>query len=245
MIEDTLAVATADGVMQTFLARPERGPPRPLLIFYMDAPGIREELRDMARRLAATGYCVALPNLYYREGVMELGAFTGAAGAAVRTRMMALMGTLTIPMVMADTDALLAAVGGMSAQGPMGCLGYCMSGQYAVNAAARHPDRVRAAASLYGVRLVTDEPDSPHRAAARSRARLYFACAEHDSYAPLDMVRTLDQTLRAHGADAEVEIYPGVEHGFAFPGRPAYDRAAAERHWERLHALFDGTLRAS
>ena len=34
----------------------------------MDAHGIREELKDMARRLGTVGYYVLLPNLYYRAG---------------------------------------------------------------------------------------------------------------------------------------------------------------------------------
>ncbi len=245
MIEATLPVQTKDGVMDVFVCRPERGPPRPLLIFYMDAPGIREELRDMSRRLASAGWCVALPNLYYREGVCELGDFVGERGAEVRKKMMALMETLTIAMVMSDTDALIAATNAIAAPGPMGCLGYCMSGQHAISAAARYPERVRAAASIYGVRLVTDQADSPHLAARAAKAKLYFACAQHDAWAPLDMVSALDASLKADGVDAEVELYEGVEHGFAFPGRPAYDRRAAERHWERLHALFDGAVRGA
>ena len=48
----------------------------------MDAPAIREELRDMARRLATSGYYVMLPNIYYRSGVMELGADQPRSGIA-------------------------------------------------------------------------------------------------------------------------------------------------------------------
>jgi carboxymethylenebutenolidase len=119
-----------------------------------------------------------------------------------------------------------------------------MSGQYAINAAARHPERIKCAASLYGVQLVTDAPDSPHLAAQKADAELYFACAEHDSYAPLEMVQALDASLKAGTQKAEVELYPGVHHGFAFPQRGAvYDKPAAERHWERLFALWDRTLR--
>jgi carboxymethylenebutenolidase len=113
-----------------------------------------------------------------------------------------------------------------------------MSGQFAINAAARHPERFKAAASIYGVRLVTERDDSPHLVAAKAKAQLYFACAETDRWAPLPMVEALRVALAESGADAEVEIYPGVEHGFAFPQRAAYDQAAAERHWERLFALF-------
>jgi carboxymethylenebutenolidase len=118
-----------------------------------------------------------------------------------------------------------------------------MSGQYAVNAAARHPERIACAASLYGVQLVTDAPDSPHLAAQKAPAEFYFACAEHDTYAPLEMVEALAASLKQAGANAEVEIYHGVHHGFAFPQRGAvYDKPAAERHWERLFALFARNL---
>jgi carboxymethylenebutenolidase len=225
--------------MNTFICHPERGA-HPAVIFFMDAPGIREELRDMARRLASAGYYVMLPNLYYRAGVEELGAFTGEAWAGARERIFALMGKLNIPMVMEDTAALLAhtKTDPAASPGPAGCVGYCMSGQYAISAAATYPDRIAAAASIYGTRLMTDTPDSPHLAARRARAEFYIGCAEIDEYAPVEFVAALRESLQNCGVEAEIEIYPGVGHGFAFPGRDAYNRAAAERHWERLFALF-------
>lgn len=246
MIERTVEIPTRHGATTTFICHPERGGPHPLIIFYMDAPAIREELRDMVRRLASVGYYVMLPNLYYRAGVLELGAFAGPGDVATRERMMGLMNSLSIEMIMVDTDALLAFVGGQDAasSGPAGAVGYCMSGQFAINAAARHPDRFAAAASIYGVRLVTDEADSPHLMAARAQAELYFACAETDHWAPLPMVEALATAVADPAIKAEVEIYGGVEHGFAFPGRAAYNREAAERHWERLFALFARRLHA-
>ncbi len=113
-----------------------------------------------------------------------------------------------------------------------------MSGQAAISAAARHPDRVRAAASIYGVRLKTDRPDSPDLAARRARAEIYVAWAETDHYAPLEELAPFEASLREGGVKAEVELYRGAEHCFAFPERPAYNRDAAERHWERLFALY-------
>ena len=77
------------------------------------------------------------------------------------------------------------------------------------------------------------------------RDGLYFAVAEIDHWAPSDVVEALRQELSRNGANAELELYPGVEHGFAFPSRDAYDRNAAERHWERLHPLFRRTLSSS
>jgi carboxymethylenebutenolidase len=241
MIEQTLDIPTREGATTTFVVHPERGGPHPVVIFYMDAPAIREELRDMCRRIASVGYFVVLPNLYYRSGVLELGPLTDETA---RARMFGLMDSLTIPGIMQDTEALIAWIDsqGPARPGSIGTVGYCMSGQYALNAAVNIPGRVTAAASIYGVRLVTEAPDSPHLAAGVTKAELYVACAEIDRWAPLEMVAELTQILAESGAKAEVELYPGVEHGFAFPQRAAYDRDAAERHWERLFALFRRNL---
>jgi carboxymethylenebutenolidase len=243
MIERQLTLKTAAGEMSTFVCHPERGL-HPVVIFYMDAPGIREELRDMCRRIASVGYYVMLPNLYYRSDAEEMGPFVGPDYAPVRERFMKLKDTLNIGLVMQDTDTLVSFADSDAAasKGPMGSVGYCMSGQYAIGAAARYPDRFKAAASFYGVTLMTDRPDSAHLAARRATAEIYVACAESDHYVPLTTVALLRESLAEGGVNAEVEIYPGVEHGFAFPQRPAYNRAAAERHWERLFALLRRNL---
>ena len=236
MIERQIDIPTADGATTTFICHPERGGPHPPILFFMDAPAIREELRDMARRLGTAGYYVMLPNLYYRAGVMELGSL---AEPGMRDRMFGYMNGLSIDMVMSDARALIdfADADPAARPGSIGALGYCMSGQFAINAAGTFPDRVAAAASLYGVLLVTDKADSPHLMARKAKAELYFGCAETDHYAPMEMVEALTASL-ADRPLTEVELYPGVEHGFAFPQRPAYDKTAAERHWERLLALY-------
>jgi carboxymethylenebutenolidase len=244
MIDQQIEIPTKDGHTTTFITHPERGGPFPVIIFYMDAPAIREELRDMARRLGTSGYYVMLPNLYYRAGVMELGPLPPDPDAPERKRMFELMHGINIPLVMEDTRALLAYAKGQSAARTdiVGTVGYCMSGRYAINAATHFPDRVKAAASIYGVQLATDQPDSPHLAAQKTKAELYFACAETDIYAPQEIIDKVTQAMT--GANAEVEVYPGTHHGFAFPKRPVYDRDAAERHWERLLALYRRNLTA-
>jgi carboxymethylenebutenolidase len=242
MIEQTLDIATVDGAMQTFIVHPERGGASPPVLLLMDAPGIREELRDMARRLATIGFYVLLPNLYYRAGsdtiygpdVLEHGSAEHARMRAVRTKM-------TIPPVLRDIGAMLRFIDRQPAAkaGPVGVHGYCMSGPYALAAAARYPDRIAAAASFYGTWLVNEEAeDSPHRSLGVGRGELYVGCAEHDELAPLPMVDTLRGLFAAAGSPGELEIYPGVHNGFAFPQRKVYDKPAAERHWERLIALY-------
>src|SRR5881394_3007644 len=105
MIEQTLNIATRDGPMETFICRPERGV-HPAVLFLMDAPGIREELRDMARRLATVGYCVLLPNLYYRAGRDTIyGPDVRDRNSAEYARMRTVRTKMTIPPVMSDIGA--------------------------------------------------------------------------------------------------------------------------------------------
>jgi carboxymethylenebutenolidase len=242
MIERQLDIATKDGATTTFIVHPDRGGPHPVIVFLMDAPAIREELRDMARRFASCGYYVMLPNLYYRSGVMELGPLPMDPNTPERKRMSELMNTLGISMIMSDVDAMLAFADKDPAANAkiVGTVGYCMSGRFAVCAAGQFPDRIKATASIYGVLLVTDKENSPHLIAKNSPAEFYFACAERDHWAPQEMVDRLIKDLK--GAHGEVEQYPDTDHGFAFPKRPVYSKQAAEKHWERVLSLFRRNL---
>ncbi|MEO8713760.1 MAG: dienelactone hydrolase family protein [Acetobacteraceae bacterium] len=245
MIEETVDIATKDGAMETFVCRPERGGPYPAVLLLMDAPGIREELRDMARRLATVGYHVLLPNLYYRAGRDTIyGPSVLEEGSAEQRRMRAVRTAMTIPPVMDDVGAMMALLDREPAvkAGPIGCHGYCMSGPYALAAAARYPERVAAAASFYGTWLVSDAVESPHLSLGNAKGELYIACAEHDKLAPLPMVDELRTLFDRSDVAGELEMYPGVHHGFAFPQRWCYDKPAAERHWERLLALYQRRL---
>jgi carboxymethylenebutenolidase len=241
MIEKQIDLPTKAGTMDTFVCHPERRGPWPAIIFYMDAPGIREELRDMARRLATVGYYVLLPNLYYRAGrgtTLDTSALS--EGSPERQRMWDLLKSLTNELVAEDTAAMLAFIDRQSEarQGPLGCVGYCMSGPFVFTVAGRFPERFAATASIYGAGLMTDLPDSPHLLAPKIKGEIYFACAEIDKYAPLPLIAELKRVLEEADVRAEVEIFPGAEHGFAFPQRYCYNKAAAETHWERLFELF-------
>jgi carboxymethylenebutenolidase len=241
MIEETLDIATGDGAMETFVCHPERGGPFPAVLLLMDAHGVREELRDMARRLGTAGYYVLLPNLYYRAGLDTIyGPDVHHRDSAEYQRMRAVRTRMTIPPVMEDVAAMLAFIDGREAvvHGPVGVHGYCMSGPYALAAAARYSHRIAAAASFYGTWLVNDAEESPHRNLAKIRGEAYIACAEHDELAPPAMVEELRGLFERAGTAGEIELYPGAHHGFAFPERDVYDKPAAERHWERLIALY-------
>lgn len=244
MAEFHVDVTTPDGRMNCFAAHPDEGGPFPAVILYMDAPGIREELRDFARRIAADGYFCLLPDMYYRMGQLRFD-FSMDRDNAFKL-VMATMATLSTERVMRDTAGMIDYLDGHQAvRGPYGCVGYCMSGQYVVAAAGTYPEKIVATASLYGVGIVTDKPDSPHLLAERIRGELYLGFAETDPWVSDDVIPTLTRALEDHDVAYECEIHPDTEHGFCFPQRPAYVKDRAEIAWRKMMAMFDRRLKAA
>jgi carboxymethylenebutenolidase len=242
MIEHHLDIPTADGAMNSFVVHPDEGGPHPVVLFYMDAPGKREELHDMARRIAAVGYFVVLPNLYYRRTRDYWLKERTEANLAVMFEHMRSLGRGT---TVRDTEAMLnyADAQPMADTQRIGAVGYCMSGPFVVWAGAAFPDRLRCIASIHGAGMVTEHADSPHRLVGKLNGEAYFACAEIDKCASKEQVAQLQAALRDAGVTHRVEWYPGTEHGFVFPQRACHDKAAAERHWVRLFGLFERNLK--
>ncbi len=241
MLEKEIDIQTKDGVVNTFITYPEEDGPYPIILFLMDAPGKREELHDMARRLATVGYYVMLPNLYYRRA----REFVIDGTPESLDTMFEHMNSLTNRMVVEDCMSLLDFTAGEEAasDGPVGCTGYCMSGPFAFAVAAQLADRVKASASFHGVRLCVDTEDSPHLDSDKIQGEMYIGCAETDEWAPTEMIHRLDDHLKTSGANYRIEWYPGTEHGFVFPSREGkYHKASAERHYERLFAMFKRNL---
>jgi carboxymethylenebutenolidase len=229
--------------MGTYVVHPQDGGPHPVVLFLMDAPGKRELLHSMARRIATNGYYVMLPNLYYRTtDAFELDFASKESFA----RMSELMRGVGNKMVGRDAGVLFDAadIDPAADASRVGVVGYCMSGPFAVWVAAEHDSRVKSAASFYGVRLHVDKDDSPHLRLGEITGELYIAAAEHDDYVPLDMVDRFEAAMQAADVAGRVERYWGLHHGFAFDDRPAFDARGDARHWRALLELFDRTLRS-
>jgi carboxymethylenebutenolidase len=241
-------VQTPDGLADAILAAPADGGPFPGVLLYMDAFGLRTRLEEMAARLAAEGYVVLVPNVFYRHGrapVVDLGDLTRPENrAAVFDKLGPIMHELTPELAMRDAEAYLAFLSEHDrvSRGPVGTVGYCMGGALALRTAAQSPDRVAAVASFHGGRLATDDPKSPHRVVGRVRAEVYVAHADNDGSMPPEQQQRLSEALTSEGVRHRAELYDGAAHGFTMSDTPVYDEAATERHWERLTDLFRRNL---
>lgn len=240
-------IAGPDGPIDATFHTPEGNGPWPGVVMLTDIRGPRLAFRDMADRLAGNGYAVLLPNVYYREGrapVPDLDAEPGDPEAM--KALFALMETLTPDRMRADGRTLVEALRALDqvADGPVGVVGYCMSGKFAIYTAEAAGNAVAAVASYHGAGLIRDDADSPHKIAAGLHAALYFGHGQSDDTIPQSRLPELEQALRDAGADFTSEVYAGSVHGFAVPGSPRYDKEGAERHWTTMLALFRRTLKA-
>lgn len=240
MIERRIEVETDDGTMTTFVVHPEEGGPHPVVLYLMDAPSIRPALMDMASRLATSGYYVMLPFLFYRGS--EYREF-GQSDEDMHLRR-DLMGTVSRGGILSDARALLAvaAADPAASDGPVGAVGFCMSGRLVLALAQNMPERVAAVASIHGGGLVVDRDDSPHRQLDRVRAEVYLGWPDEDPSAPRDTIPAMEEALRGAGVRHRIDVMEGALHGYAPPGGARYDRAASETHWERVHDLLRRNL---
>jgi len=239
MIERQVEVATPDGPMTTFVFHPEHDGPHPVVLYLMDAPGIRPALRDMASRLATAGYYVLLPWLFHRDTPYRV---LGQSDEDVHARR-ELMGTVTPSNIVPDAEALLALADDDPAAraGDVGVVGFCMSGGLALALARSLPERIAAVASIHGAWLVRDTDDSPHLGLDAARAEVHLAWCQDDPTAPADTIPVLRGALDEAGLTHTYDLMTEAVHGFAPPGE-RYHREASELHWERVHSLLRRNL---
>ena len=239
-----LTAVTADGVADAYLARPVQRDRNPGVLLLVDGFGLRPQIEQMADRIAARGYAVLAPNVFYRAGrapVVDLdGLDDPGQRATIIGRIMPLVNELTPERVVSDGAAYLDLLQQYSS-GPAAITGYCMGGRLGWRIATAYPERVAALAAFHTGGLVTDGPDSPHLAASRLAAEVFFGHADNDPSMTHDHISALEQALNKVGATYRSEVFHGADHGYTMNDTAAYNEAAAERHYAELFALLERT----
>ena len=241
MPSEMIDVQTPDGVADAYLTRPD-DEPHPGVLFIMDAYGLRPQIEQMADRIAARGYVVLAPNVFYRAGRAPVVSLDGIGDPDRREevfgRVMPLVRGLTTEQVDSDGAAYLGALEQV-APGPVAITGYCMGGRVGWKIAAACPERVAGLGGFHVGGLVTDADDSPHHSADRLAAEVYLGFADNDRSATPEQIEAVGRALDAAGVRYESAVYPGAAHGYTMADTPAYHEAAAERHFRELFALLD------
>ena len=242
VFEADIDVTTPDGVADCFFVHPTSGT-HPGVLIWPDAFGLRASKKQMARRLAESGYSVLAVNQYYRTQRAPIVDTTNFA--EVRDTLAPLMGSLNADTQTRDAMAFVSFLDTQPAvdrNRKMGTMGYCMGGPFTMRTAAAVPDRIGAAASFHGGGLVTDQADSPHLLVPEIKAQYLFAIAENDDNNQPEAKDVLRDAFARAGLRAEIEVYAGAMHGWCPPDSTVYHEAQAERAWSRLLALFENAL---
>ena len=240
--ESEIDVTTPEGVSDSYFVHPSSGS-HPGVLIWPDAFGLRPAKRQMAKRLAESGYAVLVVNQYYRSQRAPIVNTTNFAEVSDTLR--PLMGTLNPETQVRDARAFIGFLDRQQAvdsNRKMGTMGYCMGGPFTMRTAASLPDRVGAAASFHGGGLVTDQPDSPHLLVPQMQAQYLFAIAANDDESQPEAKDVLRDAFSQAGLQAEIEVYEGALHGWCPPDSQVYDESKAERAWSRLLALFTRAL---
>jgi carboxymethylenebutenolidase len=247
MNSETIDVPTPDGVANAYVARPDDDP-HPGVLFIMDAFGLRPTVEEMVRRVAADGYVVLAPNVFYRAGRDPIGPMPDLADPQRRTSffqaLRPLFEALTPDRVAADGGAYLDYLNQIAAPGPVAITGYCMGGRLGWQIAAAYPDRVAALGAFHTSGLISEGPDSLHRLADRVGAELYFGFADQDQNMTAEQIAAFEKALDEAGANYRAEVYEGAAHGYTMDDTAAFDEEARERHFRELRELLRRTFGA-
>lgn len=239
-------IATADGQANALLFVPEGTGPWPGILYYPDGVGVRPGFERMAARLAAEGFVVLLPNIFYRTTKGRAFDFKpNFKEDQTRQRFGELTKPLTAEALERDIQAYLGFLKGRSeVKGKIGVVGYCFTGRIAMMTAALHPDTIAATASFHGGRLYTDDPNSPHTLLPKIQSALLFGHASNDGSMPAEAIAKFEAALKAWGGDFSSETYPAA-HGWTVPDDElgVYDPIQADRHFEKLKIFFANNLK--
>ena len=239
--ETDVTVTTPDGVADCYFVHPASGT-APGVLMWPDIFGLRPAFQKMGKRLAESGYSVLVVNPFYR---VKKAPTAEAGGATPIQDLMPLARALTETTQMTDAKAFIGWLDGqpsVAKDRKMGTQGYCMGGPIAFRTAAAVPDRVGAVASFHGGGLVTDQPNSPHLQAAKSKAQFLICIAENDDARSPNDKTVLKETFAKANLPAEIEVYAGAAHGWCPPDSKVYNEPQAEKAWSRLLVLYGKAL---
>ncbi len=236
-----VTIQTADGTADAYFVAPTSGR-HPAVLVWPDIMGLRPAFRQMADRLAQSGYAVLTVNQFYRSTRAPfLKPGQSFDQPEVRAMIMPWREPLTPAAITADAKtfaAFLDAQPEVNVRRGMGSTGYCMGGPFVFRTAAALPGRVRAGGSFHGAGLVADGADSPHKLVPQMQGRYLLAIAANDdARAPTDK-ETLRSAFAAAQVPAEIEVYAGAMHGWCPPDSRVYNAAQADRAWDRLLKTF-------
>jgi carboxymethylenebutenolidase len=246
VVEKDVEIKTPDGVADAALYYPEGKGKWPAVLIWPDVLSLRPAFRDMGKRLAAAGYVVLVPNLYYRaKKAPVIEQSFDFSKPDDRAKLTPLRATVTPEGTERDAVAYLAFLDAQPQTNKArkaGVQGYCMGGPLSFRTAGAVPARIGAVATFHGGGLITDQPTSPHLLIPKTHADYLIEIADNDDKQDPTIKDKLKAAFAEAKRPAQVEIFEGAAHGWTVKGSAVYNEAAAEKAWANLLALYKKAL---
>jgi carboxymethylenebutenolidase len=239
-----VTITTADGMCDAYFVHPAKGK-HPAVLIWPDIFGLRPAFKQMATRLAESGYSVLVVNPFYRIQKAPTSTSQNFADPATRTALTGMMGSLSPKTVATDAAAFipwLDAQASVDKKKKLGTTGYCMGGPFTMRVAAQFPERVGAIATFHGAALASDKPDSPVLLVPKMKASALIAIAASDDMTDPKAKDLLEAAFTSAGLPHEVQVYEGTKHGWCPTDSGVYDHDSAEKAWSRLLFWFNKSL---
>jgi carboxymethylenebutenolidase len=179
--------------------------------------GVSASLRQIADEVAALGYHVLAPDLFWRQ---EPGVDLSDKTKAEWDKAFALLGGFDQAKGIEDLKATLAAARALpGTNGKAATMGYCLGGRLAVMMATRSDADLNI--SYYGVGLDGLVPEFSH-----ITKPLLVHVADNDTFFGPDARKTFLDATQNH-ALIETHVYPNADHAFARAGGTHWDTRSA------------------
>jgi carboxymethylenebutenolidase len=240
LLEKEVTIKTPDGECDAYFVTPANHAHAAVLV-WPDIFGLRPAFRQMAKRLAKSGYSVLVVNPFYRS--QKAPTAPQGAGTPIQ-EVVPMARSLNAKTHQSDAAAFVAWLDSqeqVDKTKKIGTIGYCMGGPIVMRTAATVPDRIGAGCSFHGGGLVTKEPDSPHLLIPKMKASFLIAVAENDDQRDPDSKKVLKGAFEQANLSAEIEVY-AAGHGWCPPDTKVHNQEQADKAWARMLALFEKSL---
>jgi carboxymethylenebutenolidase len=217
--------AADGGTARGYLAKPAQSG-GPGVIVVQEWWGLNDQIIGVADRLADEGFVALAPDIYHGD----MASDPQEAGR--------LMGALNIDQAAKDLRGATQALKANGATGTLvGAIGFCMGGQLALYAGTLSPE-VGAVVDFYGIHPAI-QPDY-----SKLQGPVLILCGDKDPMAGPKPSHAVEQAIKTAGKQAELVIYPGVDHAFMNETRSdVYQADVANDAWQRMITHLRSNLR--